>query len=1415
MGAMAAELSPTSDYVDVVMKGGDVPDYTGTGSDLLTFLQGRPGYSPLAGTSMDTTGGSIAKNKEIANGLFEETKEKPSDADIEVTQGGTFWLALKLDGSHLTSGGVGCAAKSTGMSFIIAYNSGFTLLGSSATPFVTDNGIYNSGFASMITGLTPSDKSRYTISTSENVTTFPSYAADKYGKSVTVQMAPSSSLTQAYYLPAEAEWDCLMKFQVGDTMEAGKVYNFSYVEEYNTTAVSTIFVNRGPQEGTEDILELKPSVSGPAEHIKTTNFKVKVKEAPKPGITAKGVAGGNTITVAANDYCTLGAPDPSHWTVKSGTTDGTGGTAETVSSATASGANIQLTLTNALTAGTDYYVEADAAAIVATPAATNPVKTTFQPGVKPAATYSIDTDGKVTLSNATGCEYRVGTSGNFSPVSSTAFAIADTTNTSNPSVTVQVQKTGNTDATLIQSITIDRADVPGNYTINYTGETLKFAGNVQYKIGTTGSVESGSTAEKTITPGAAAQSFTYWTAPVTGANGKLKSAIKSGSIPKRPDNNAALGTTSDTQKEHGQTVLGTAAAGTKYFIDTVADTTTVPGTGVENWATGAIDATTAKWIHAYIPATATAFKSEFKHLKGVGFDYGTVTASGASEGTTITLNIVGADWASGVAAGNFTLDKGLTVASINRDSDSQVTLTLTDGQKLADGTYTITVDNAATTKNAAINQHITSGKVVLEIRSNGYKLESAGYTFSIAGGSYSGGTTANVTVTSGLADYEKLAANGVTTTESDVTINVTGDNTFTLTAPAITSAKTIRLSIEKANKVKELTVAKLTASPLTKVYDGTDAAPAGFAVTVTDKYAAKGDVTIEFTGATFDKKDTTATEIRLTGATVTDTGSGDAAFYSVPDTLTFTGASITEATINSITVAPIDDTKGTTKDAIVAAIKDSGVTVATAGGATLPTGDDTLTVADVFGTNLDTKLGELVDAALIGEGIVTSTEATVDLTSAADGDSVNAPAVKKGDTIKFTIPADAEADSLTVTPTDATNYTVADGVVTVGLDAADTAETITVSYTDKDGNPVSITVTVAAPAAAEPDYDSADGKTLGITIADTDYADGDFTDTFSDNYAELNPTVAIGPFNVTVKKVATPPPAGGFGVTFNTRDYGEADSTYVQADSEGKITTLPKMNKVVKGAQFNGWSKDGTEAGKVDIGTLVVDDNIELFAWFEGYMNGYGYAAKRPVKPTASVTRGELLKMLLVASGEYDGEADYSGTTKFTDGNGQWYTPYLICAEQSGKTIIEGYGDGTFRANRPVTRYEAAKMIAGAFGVDVDPNGTASELKDFANIPDWAKEFVAALYNNGTVDGRNDGAYHGDDNIQRCEAAKMINIYLGLDDASKDAITQSAQIENPFTDISKSHWAYAEVMFASLSVPASYYSYDLTMPSGR
>lgn len=281
MGAMAAELSPTSDYVDVVMKGGDVPDYTGTGSDLLTFLQGRPGYSPLAGTSMDTTGGSIAKNKEIANGLFQESAMKTDGADIVVEQGGTFWLALKLDGSHLTSGGVGCAAKSTGMSFIIAYNSGFTLLGSSATPFVMNNGIYNSGLASMITGLTPSDKSRYTISTSENVTTFPSYAADKYGKSVTVQMAPSSSLTQAYYLPAEAEWDCLMKFQVGDTMEAGKVYNFSYVEEYNTTAVSTIFVNRGPQEGTEDMLELKPSVSGPAEHIKTTNFKVKISNCSK------------------------------------------------------------------------------------------------------------------------------------------------------------------------------------------------------------------------------------------------------------------------------------------------------------------------------------------------------------------------------------------------------------------------------------------------------------------------------------------------------------------------------------------------------------------------------------------------------------------------------------------------------------------------------------------------------------------------------------------------------------------------------------------------------------------------------------------------------------------------------------------------------------------------------------------------------------------------------------------------------------------------------------------------------------------------------------------------------------------------------------------------------------------------------
>ncbi len=92
-------------------------------------------------------------------------------------------------------------------------------------------------------------------------------------------------------------------------------------------------------------------------------------------------------------------------------------------------------------------------------------------------------------------------------------------------------------------------------------------------------------------------------------------------------------------------------------------------------------------------------------------------------------------------------------------------------------------------------------------------------------------------------------------------------------------------------------------------------------------------------------------------------------------------------------------------------------------------------------------------------------------------------------------------------------------------------------------------------------------------------------------------------------------------------------------------------------------------------------------------------ARKRVVKgvgnyrfaPDRSVTRAEVAKMLALAAGVPGRKGEDAGELA-----GHWARDYVATARSAG--VVKGYPEGTFRPNRPVTRAEAAKIIALAFG---------------------------------------------------------------------------------------------------------------------
>ena len=119
--------------------------------------------------------------------------------------------------------------------------------------------------------------------------------------------------------------------------------------------------------------------------------------------------------------------------------------------------------------------------------------------------------------------------------------------------------------------------------------------------------------------------------------------------------------------------------------------------------------------------------------------------------------------------------------------------------------------------------------------------------------------------------------------------------------------------------------------------------------------------------------------------------------------------------------------------------------------------------------------------------------------------------------------------------------------------------------------------------------------------------------------------------------------------------------------------------------------------------------------------------------------------------------------------------------------IANGYLDGTFRPEQPVSRAELVKLIASYFTVE---GGTSP----FPDVPDghWAAEVVSFAAEEGWVSGYPDGTFRPDAPVSRAEAVKILNHAL-----DRRAGERAAAL--PFTDVEKGHWACDEIREAAVS----------------
>ena len=179
----------------------------------------------------------------------------------------------------------------------------------------------------------------------------------------------------------------------------------------------------------------------------------------------------------------------------------------------------------------------------------------------------------------------------------------------------------------------------------------------------------------------------------------------------------------------------------------------------------------------------------------------------------------------------------------------------------------------------------------------------------------------------------------------------------------------------------------------------------------------------------------------------------------------------------------------------------------------------------------------------------------------------------------------------------------------------------------------------------------------------------------------------------------------------------------------------------------------------------VFDEDI-----IQGYPNGY-------FLPDKSVTRAEFAAMV---NKTFDlKKLDIDESITYSDVSASaWYYNDVNLAVAAG--YAGGYSNNTFRPNTPITREEAAVMLARLIPAG-KKNNSIKSFTDAKSIDTWATDAISKLSGKGYLGAYDDGKLHPTDPLTRAQTAKILSEILDNEDiiTSKTVIdTDGTTLEN-------------------------------------
>ena len=248
----------------------------------------------------------------------------------------------------------------------------------------------------------------------------------------------------------------------------------------------------------------------------------------------------------------------------------------------------------------------------------------------------------------------------------------------------------------------------------------------------------------------------------------------------------------------------------------------------------------------------------------------------------------------------------------------------------------------------------------------------------------------------------------------------------------------------------------------------------------------------------------------------------------------------------------------------------------------------------------------------------------------------------------------------------------------------------------------------------------------------------------------------------------------------------EDKKIYVTQIEDGKepskevVETVKRSYRHKDNRVKNNTTKTTSTSDVVGVLNSVQDKLItkDHYSYIVGYPDG-GF------KPANTITRAEVATIFARLS--KDQSVSSNVTFKDVKANDWFNKAVKIGVSQE---FINGFGDGTFKPNKPITRAEFASVISNYANKSKATNA-------FGDVDGWAAGAIDTAYANGWMQG-NAGKFRPNDPLTRAEAVTVINRMLNRQ-ADKAFIANAINnhAARAYNDINAGQWFFYDVYAAS------------------